>query len=63
MLLKGFSRIFLKAGESKTVDFKLDFDSFKLMNLNFEWVVEPGDFRILVGSGSSDIRCEAIITI
>ncbi len=63
MLLKGFWRICLKAGESKTVSFKLDYNSFKLMNLRYEWVVEPGEFRVLAGSGSSDIRCEAFVTL
>jgi len=63
MLLKGFQRVSLKKGESKTVEFKLDYNSFKLMNLSYNWVVEPGEFRILVGSGSSDIRCEAIVTL
>jgi len=63
MLLKGFKRISLKAGESKKVTFKLDFDSFKLMNPRYEWVVEPGIFRILVGAGSKDIRLEGKVTL
>lgn len=63
MLLKGFSRISLEPKETKTVEFKLDFDSFKLMNLSFEWVVEPGEFRILVGSSSRDIRSRAAVTL
>lgn len=63
MLLKGFKRISLDVGESRIVNFKLDYDSFKLMNLKYEWVVEPGDFRILIGSASNDIRCETIITL
>jgi len=53
----------LKAGESKAVEFKLGFDSFKLMNIRYNWVVEPGEFRILVGSGSRDIRCEGTVTM
>lgn len=63
MLLKGFKRISLDVGESKVVTFQLNYDSFKLMNLKNEWVVEPGDFRILIGSASNDIRCEATITL
>ena len=63
MLLKGFERISLKAGESKTVTFHLDYDSFKLMNIRYTWAVEPGLFRILVGSSSRDIRLEGEVTL
>lgn len=60
-LLKGFERISLKAGETKTVSFNLDFDSFRLLNKDLEWVVEDGEFEIMIGSSSKDIRlCETI---
>ncbi len=61
--LKGFERITLDAGESKTVEFKLTFDSFKLLNKNFEWVVENGEFNIMVGASSEDIKLSEIIKI
>ncbi len=61
--LKGFERITLKAGECKTVEFSLDFDSFKLLNKNYEWVVENGEFNIMVGASSEDIRLSQIINI
>lgn len=63
MLLKGFARIHLRAGESKTVTFALQDHSFRLMNRNYEWVVEPGNFRIMVGAGSQDVRLEGILTL
>ena len=63
LLLKGFKRIHLKAGESKEVTFNLNWDSFKLMNIRYQWVVEPGDFRICVGAASDDIRLEGMVTI
>ena len=63
LLLKGFKRIHLKAGESKEVTFCLNWDSFKLMNIRYEWVVEPGNFRIAVGAASNDIRLEGKVTI
>ena len=62
-LLKGFERISLKAGEIKTVEFTLDFESFRLLNKDMEWVVEDGEFEIMVGSASSDIRLKEIIKI
>ena len=57
-LLKGFERVHIKVGETKRISMNLDFDSFKLMNRAYEWVVEPGRFRILVGASSRDIRLE-----
>jgi beta-glucosidase len=62
-LLKAFKRIKLQAGEKKTVCLSLDYDSFKLLNREYEWVVEPGDFMIMAGSSSEDIRLSRMITI
>jgi beta-glucosidase len=62
-LLQGFERISLKAGETKTVEFSLNFDSFRLLNKDYEWVVEDGDFEIMVGASSDDIRLKEIINI
>lgn len=62
-LLKAFQRIKLQPGEKKTVCLALDFDSFKLLNRAYEWVVEPGDFVIMAGSSSEDIRLSSTITI
>jgi beta-glucosidase len=61
--LKGFERITLEAGETKIVSFKLDFDSFKLLNRHYEWVVENGEFEILVGASSNDIKLKETIEI
>lgn len=54
--LKGFSKISLKPGESKTVSFKLNHDDLALYNKNMEKVVEPGTFDVMIGSSSQDIR-------
>lgn len=56
MLLKDFKRISLGPDEEKTVEFKLDFNAFKLLNQDYEWVVEPGAFRIHAAASSRDIR-------
>ena len=61
--LKGFSKIFLKAGETKTVAITLTPEHFSLINKDMQRVVEPGDFEIMVGASSSDIRLSQIITI
>ncbi|TBN02946.1 glycosyl hydrolase [Hyunsoonleella flava] len=51
-LLKGFQRITLKPGETKTVSFKLGFDELNVLNQNMKKVVEPGTFTISVGASS-----------
>lgn len=61
--LKGFKRISLAPGEAAVVEILLDFNSFKLLNKKMEWVVEPGDFNIMVGASSKDIRLERKITL
>lgn len=54
--LKGFQRIHLGAGESRLVQFKVGPDQLQMLNKAMRWVVEPGEFRILIGASSSDIR-------
>jgi len=61
--LKGFKRIYLKAGEETEVSFKLTSDLFKMLNEKMQWVVEPGDFRIMIGASSKDIRLRGILSI
>lgn len=51
-MLKGFERISLKKGETKTVSFELNFQNLSLYNQAMKKVVEPGDFTISVGSSS-----------
>ncbi|MCW3120082.1 MAG: beta-glucosidase, partial [Chitinophagaceae bacterium] len=63
MSLRGFSRVSLKPGEQKVVQFKLDHDAFSLWNRDMKQVVEPGGFKIMVGSSSKDIRKEGTLTI
>ncbi|MCL6458101.1 MAG: glycoside hydrolase family 3 C-terminal domain-containing protein [Gorillibacterium sp.] len=62
-LLQGFKRISLAPGQTQTVEMLLDFDSFKLLNKKFQWVVEPGEFVIMTGSSSVDIRLEQNLII
>lgn len=58
--LKGFQKVFLKAGEEKTVELTLFRDAFAGYYLpRHEWLVQPGIFDILVGTSASDICCKA----
>ncbi len=52
--LKGFTRIFLKAGETKTVTMSLDTNDFSVINDNGQRIVEPGLFSIAIGGGQPD---------
>ncbi len=61
--LKKFQKIWLEPGESKTVSFELTSDDLSIYNKQMQWVVEPGDFKIMIGSSSEDIRQETIITV
>ena len=54
--LRGFERISLLPGEKKKVSFILHPADLELLDRNMNWVVEPGDFEVLVGSSSIDIR-------
>lgn len=54
--LKGFQRIFLKAGESKTVTFRIGADDLKFYNSELKYVAEPGEFRVFVGGNSRDVQ-------
>lgn len=54
--LKGFDKIKLKAGESKTVTFKIIPEMLKFYNSNLEHVSEPGDFDLMIGGNSRDVK-------
>lgn len=62
--LKGFKKVFLKAGEAKTVEITLDKRAFAYYNVNIhDWHVESGAFKILVGASSRDIRLETAVEV
>ena len=62
--LKSFGRLTLVPGETKTVTFLLDKDAFAFYDeTTADWVVEPGDFNIMVGSSSEDIRVSGILKL
>lgn len=54
--LKDFSKIKLKVGETKVVHFKIDTEKLSFYNQKMQWVAEPGDFDIMIGASSKDIR-------
>lgn len=58
LLLKAFQRIFLKKGESWQVIFHLKKDDLGIYDSEMNYVVEPGEFKVMVGAASNDIRLE-----
>ncbi len=53
--LKDFAKIKLNPGESKTVEFSITPEKLKFFDLNMNFVVEPGDFKVFVGGNSVDV--------
>lgn len=61
--LKAFKRIAIKAGEAKKVSFWINPEMLSMYDVNMKKVVEPGDFRIMVGASCKDIRLRDILTV
>lgn len=62
--LKGFAKVELQPGETKTVAITLDFRSFAYYDPAYkQWVTETGEFDILIGASSADIRCTETVTL
>ena len=61
--LKAFKRITLKPGEATTVTFSVTPEMLSMLDVNLNKVVEPGDFRIMVGASCKDIRLRGILTV
>lgn len=62
--LKGFEKVFLKAGESRKINIQLGKDAFQYYDdTKGQWVLEPGSFTIMAGSSSGDIRASKGISL
>jgi beta-glucosidase len=61
--LRGFERITLNPGETKTIEFTITPQHLELLDKNMHWTVEPGEFEVLVGSSSTDIRQKGMFQI
>jgi beta-glucosidase len=54
--LKGFQKVDLKAGESRTVSFTISMNDLKFYNGDLKYVAEPGDFKVFIGANSRDVK-------
>ena len=61
--LRRFEKVFIPAGETRTVKFNQPKKELALWNTDMKEVVEPGDFELQVGAASDDIRLTEIITV
>nr|WP_279209773.1 glycoside hydrolase family 3 N-terminal domain-containing protein [Bacteroides nordii] len=58
--LKGFERIYLQPGQTRTVTFKIAPEMLKFYNYDLQYVIEPGDFSIMIGPNSRDVQTASI---
>ena len=58
--LKGFQKVFLKAGESREVSFKITADLLKFYDYDLDFVCEPGDFDVMIGGSSDRVKTTRI---
>jgi beta-glucosidase len=61
--LKGFQKISLKPGEQRRVSFTVDRELLSFFNSKLQWGAEAGEFKLMVGSASDDIRLETTYTL
>jgi beta-glucosidase len=62
--LKGFAKVELQPGETKSVSIQLDFRSFAYYHPKYkQWITENGDFELLIGASSADIRAHLAVTL
>jgi len=63
LALRGFKRVHLKAGESKKVTFKIDKEVLQTLNDENKWNVEPGEYRLMIGSSSKALYLKENLTV
>ncbi|MFC5281934.1 beta-glucosidase BglX [Pedobacter alpinus] len=56
MELKDFTKMMVKAGETKTITFVIERDKLSFYNEKLDWITQPGAFKLMIGSSSNDIR-------
>lgn len=62
--LKAFAKVALQPGETKTVSLHLDFRAFAYYHPAYrQWITEDGEFDLLIGASSADIRCAQTVTL
>jgi beta-glucosidase len=57
--LRDFQKVKLNAGESKTIEFTIDKEKLSFYNDKLVWTAEPGDFQVMIGASSADIKLKS----
>ncbi|MGX5688097.1 beta-glucosidase BglX [Arcticibacter tournemirensis] len=61
--LKDFKKVMLKPGESTTITFTIDKEKLSFYNENLEWITQPGEFKIMIGSSSDAVKLDGSFTL
>jgi beta-glucosidase len=61
--LKGFQKIMLNPGESKLIHFTIERNMLSFYNEDLQWTAEPGDFKLMIGAASDDIKLQTEIKL
>jgi beta-glucosidase len=61
--LKAFRRVMIPRGETRHVEFTLSRDDLSIVNAKMQTVFEPGNFRIMIGASSDDIRLQKVVSV
>jgi beta-glucosidase len=61
--LRGFERVTLQPGERKKIRFTIRPEALALLDKNMKWTVERGQFKVMIGNSSVDIKLSKIFTI
>ncbi|TDG36180.1 beta-glucosidase [Pedobacter changchengzhani] len=61
--LRGFERVNLQPGQTKTVTFKIGAKDLEMLDKNMNWTVEPGDFEVRIGASSEDIKLKQTFAV
>ncbi len=54
--LKGFKKVFIKGGDAQVISFDITANDLKFFNSNLDFVAEPGDFKVFIGTNSRDVK-------
>lgn len=61
--LKDFKKIMLQPGESKTISFTINKEKLSFYDSKINWITQPGEFEIMIGSSSADIRLKSVFEL
>jgi beta-glucosidase len=55
--------VHLTAGQSREISFELGHEHLRMLDENMRWIVEPGEFRVMIGASAKDIRLRGHFTV